>query len=90
MNILIFIGHEALSSLVDVAVQQPLLPVPHKDDKGRNPTPTEQMIAFQQIRQVRLGRKVLPISGVSMANYHLIAVGDAAPTWRNTAANVFA
>lgn len=26
-------GHEAFSSLVDVAVQQPLLPVPHKDEK---------------------------------------------------------
>lgn len=50
----LFSGHEALSSLVDVAVQQPLLPVPHKgDDKGRTPTPTtEQLIALQQMRQV--------------------------------------
>lgn len=46
-------GHEALSSLVDVAVQQPSLPVPHKEDKGRNPTPTEQIMALQQLRQVR-------------------------------------
>lgn len=30
------LGHEAFSSLVDVAVQQPLLPVPHKDDKRSN------------------------------------------------------
>lgn len=27
------LGHEAFSSLVDVAVQQPSLPVPHKDEK---------------------------------------------------------
>lgn len=38
---------------MDVAVQQPLLPVPHKEDKGRNPTPTEQIMALQQLRQVR-------------------------------------
>lgn len=30
------VGHEAFSSLVDVAVQQPLLPVPHKDEKRPN------------------------------------------------------
>lgn len=35
MNIY-FVGHEAFSSLVDVAVQQPLLPVPHKDEKRSN------------------------------------------------------
>ena len=29
-------GHEAFSSLVDVAVQQPLLPVPHKEEKRSN------------------------------------------------------
>lgn len=51
---LFYVGHEALSSLVDVAVQQPLLPVPHKDEKGRNPMPTEQMMALQQLRQVRI------------------------------------
>lgn len=31
-------GHEALSSLVDVAVQQPQLPVPHKEQNYPNPT----------------------------------------------------
>jgi len=30
-------GHEAFSSLVDIAVQQPLLPVPHKDEKRAVP-----------------------------------------------------
>lgn len=32
----VFKGHEAFSSLVDVAVQQPLLPVPHKEEKRQN------------------------------------------------------
>lgn len=32
----ILTGHEAFSSLVDVAVQQPLLPVPHKEEKRPN------------------------------------------------------
>jgi nuclear receptor co-repressor 1 len=35
-------GHEAFSSLVDVAVQQPLLPVPHKDEKQQRQQQQQQ------------------------------------------------
>lgn len=35
-------GHEAFSSLVDVAVKQPLLPVPNKDEIKREQHPSQQ------------------------------------------------
>lgn len=44
-----FLGHEAFSSLVDVAVQQPLLPVPHKDDKRPN-VPVSEPAQHHEIR----------------------------------------
>lgn len=42
-------GHEAFSSLVDVAVQQPLLPVPHKDEKRPN-VPVSEPQQHHEIR----------------------------------------
>lgn len=42
-------GHEAFSSLVDVAVQQPLLPVPHKDEKRPN-VPVSEPAPHHEIR----------------------------------------
>lgn len=43
-------GHEAFSSLVDVAVQQPLLPVPHKDEKRSNVPVSESAQHHAEIR----------------------------------------
>lgn len=50
------LGHEAFSSLVDVAVQQPLLPVPHKDEKRPN-VPVSEPAQHHEIRyHPHLGR----------------------------------
>lgn len=48
------VAHDAFSSLVDIAVQQPLLPVPHKDDKRPNvpvndhPPPTHHEVHYHR------------------------------------------
>lgn len=46
---MVIAGHEAFSSLVDVAVQQPLLPVPHKDEKRPN-IPVSEPPSHHEIR----------------------------------------
>lgn len=45
-----FSGHEAFASLVDVAVQQPLLPVPHKEEKRSNNVPVSEAAQHHEIR----------------------------------------
>lgn len=54
-------GHEAFSSLVDVAVQQPLLPVPHKDEKRPN-IPVSEPAPHHEIRYHPHLGKCLPLS----------------------------
>lgn len=47
-------GHEAFSSLVDVAVKQPLLPVPHKDEMKRvDVSQSQQMSQAQAHHEMR-------------------------------------
>lgn len=51
VNIFILItGHEAFSSLVEVAAQQPSLPVPHKDDPKRSNIPVSEPALHHDIR----------------------------------------
>lgn len=67
---LLFIGHEAFSSLVDVAVQQPLLPVPHKDDKRPNVPVSEPA----QHHEIRYHPHTIGINQLANSSFHKVEI----------------